>query len=174
MRIRISSAVIEAVVALGALAGSAQAKTCQNSTLSGDFAFTIEAHIYMPDQNLITTRYGVTIAHFDGAGHMTQTDYVNSLTPGTNPPGGADPNPVWRVGETGTYHVNANCTGTFEIDFPAPPGLSSGAVIKLMFVVAGDGSQIHTVVSSLTVPGATTPTPAVIRSDAWKVSSSDN
>jgi hypothetical protein len=80
---------------------------------------------------------------------LSFVDYVASLTPSRVPPGGIDLNPAFRVGLTGTYHANADCTGTAEFDFPAPPGLSSGQVIKLMFVLAAHGREIHAVVASL-------------------------
>jgi hypothetical protein len=78
---------------------------------------------------------------------------------------------VFRAGETGTYDVNSDCTGTAEIDFPPPPGVTSGAMIKLIFVLSNHGGTIHTVVTSLTPPGAPSPVPAVIHSDGWKLGS---
>ena len=146
---------------------------CSNSTLTGDYGFTISGQILNAD-GTITTRSGVAMTHFNGAGMLTQVDYTMSLTPGGKPPegmGGIDPNPspAFRTGETGTYHVNSDCTGVAEIDFPAPPNGVSGAVIKLIFVLSNHGRAIHTVVTSLTPPGAPGPVPAVIHSDGWKL-----
>jgi hypothetical protein len=71
--------------------------------------------------------------------------------------------------ETGTYTVNPDCTGNAQINFPIPPGGTSGAVITLMFVIGDEKRTIHTIVSSLTPPNTTTPVPANIHSDAIKV-----
>lgn len=67
------------------------------------------------------------------------------------------------------YSVNENCTGSAEIDFPTPPGGTSGAVIKLVFVISDDGRQLNTIVTSITPPNTTTAVPANIHSDATKV-----
>jgi hypothetical protein len=143
---------------------------CSDSTLKGDYAFTIAGQVLNKD-GTITTRNGVAMTHFDGVGKLTQVDYVITLTPGQVPPGGIDHDPVFRAGETGTYDVNSDCTGTAEIDFPSPPGVASGAIIKLIFVLSNHGGTIHTVVTSLTPPGAPGPVPAVIHSDGWKLGS---
>jgi hypothetical protein len=132
---------------------------CSDSTLTGDYALTV------------TTRNGIAMTNFDGAGKLTQVDYVMALTPGQVPPGGVDVSPAFRGGETGTYHVNSDCTGTAEIDFPAPPGVTSGAIIKLILVLSDHGRAIHTVATSLTPPGAPGPVPVVIHSDGSKLGS---
>ena len=139
---------------------------CSDATLSGDYATTISAQILNADGTL-TNRTGVSIKHFDGRGNITSVDYVAFLTLGRVPPGGIDLNPEFRVGLTGTYHVNADCTGNAEIDFPPPPGVSSGQVIKLMFVLADHGREIHAVVASLVPAGKDKPVPVLIHED-WK------
>jgi hypothetical protein len=146
---------------------------CSNWTLNGDYAFTISGQILNADQT-VTTRNGIAMTHFDGAGNLTQVDYTMSLTAGGQAPegiGGIDTSPAFRTGEKGTYHVNSDCTGTAEIDFPSPPSGVKGAVIKLIFVLSNHGNAIHTVVTSLTPPGAPGPVPAVIHSDGWKLGS---
>jgi hypothetical protein len=65
--------------------------------------------------------------------------------------------------------VNGNCTGEAEIDFPTPPGGTSGAVIKLFFVIADSGRKINTIVTSITPPNSTKALPANIHSDAERV-----
>ncbi len=77
----------------------------------------------------------------------------------------------FHTGETGTYTVYADCTGAAEIQFPAPPGFRSGAVIDLMFVLGEHGRTMHTIVSRLLPPGSTTPVPVSIHSDAEKLGS---
>lgn len=168
MNIRLQKAMLPVAMAFMALAGArAQENGCTNATLRGDFAFTVSAQILNAD-GTTTSRLGVGMADFDGSGNLTQTDYVNSITPGHTPPGGVDTAPAFRTNETGTYSVNSDCTGMAEIDFPPHPG---GVVIKLVFVVADHGRIIHTVVSSLTPPGAPGPVPVLIRSDFQKLGS---
>jgi len=128
-----------------------EAKGCSNETLDGNYGFTVHGQITTPAG--IINRDGVAMTHFDGAGNLTQTDFVLS--------NGVAVAPDFLGGETGTYTVNADCTGSGEID-------SHGAVIKLKFVLTNHGRQIHTVVSSLTPPGAPGPVPAAIHSDAEK------
>jgi hypothetical protein len=141
---------------------------CSDATLKGDYAFTVYGQILNVD-GTVTTRTGIAMTHFDGWGGLKQIDYVSMLTPGHNPPGGIDISPAFRQDENGTYHVNADCTGTAEIDFPKPPGGTSGAVIKLIFVLADYGREIHTVVTSLTPPNVESPVPVSIHSDGKKL-----
>ena len=141
---------------------------CSNTTLNGDYATTISAQILNPD-GTVTSRTGVSIKHFDGRGSITFVDYVAFLTLGRVPPGGIDLNPAFRVGLTGTYQVNADCTGSAQFDFPPPPGISSGQVIKLMFVLADHGREIHAVVASLVPAGQDKPVPVLIHEDGKKV-----
>src|SRR5262249_52508881 len=115
------------------------------------------------------THNGVAMAHYDGNGNWTQLDYVASLTPSQHPPGGIDTAPTFRLGESGTYIVNPNCTGSAEMVFAPPPGVRTGAVIKLMVVLSDQGRFIQAVVSSITPPGATGPAPAIIQASGRKV-----
>ena len=73
--------------------------------------------------------------NFDGAGKLTQVDFV--VTDGKPSPGGDSMTGFhFQAGETGTYKVNSNCTGSAEIhlNVPVPAGLSRG-VTKLQFVL---------------------------------------
>ena len=168
MRNTIWKATFSAATALLAL-GAARANDngCTNATLRGTYAFTVSGQILNAD-GTTTSRNGIALTNFDGAGNLTQVDYVMSVTPEHNPPGGLDTAPAFRTNETGTYTVNPDCTGSAEIDMPPHPG---GAVIKLMFVLGDHARTIHTVVSSLTPPGAPAPVPVLIRSDAVKLGS---
>jgi hypothetical protein len=73
------------------------------------------------------------------------------------------------MGETGSYTLNSNCTGTAEIDLNVPVPFGSTGVIKLMIVVTHHGNAIHTVVAEITAPFATTPSLNTTSSDAWKI-----
>jgi hypothetical protein len=140
---------------------------CSDSTLIGDYGFRVSGQIFGPNGS-VTLRDGVAMTSFDGHGKLTQVDFV--MSNGVPLPGPTDPVTGFHINETGTYHVNSDCTGNAEIDLPAPPG-STGAVIKLMFVLSDQGRKIHTIVSELTPPGSTQPVPLSIHSDAEKLSS---
>jgi hypothetical protein len=107
--------------------------------------------------------------NFDGRGNIAFIDYVASLTPGRVPPGGIDLNPVFRSGLTGSYHMNADCTGTAELHFPAPPGATSGQVIKLIFVLSDNGHEVHAVVTSLVPADLEEPVPVSIHTEGKKL-----
>lgn len=149
-------------LALLALSGTARAQDndgCSLSTLHGDYAFRVSG--YVLNGNLITQfRDGIAMTHFNGDGTLTQTDYV--LADGV-PQG---PKEAFRTGEKGTYTMNADCTGTAEIDFPPFPG---GATIDLIFVLSNQGRTIHTVVTQLFPPGSLVAIPVSIHSDGEKL-----
>lgn len=139
---------------------------CTNATLHGDYAFRVTGQLLPPGVPPIQ-REGVAMTHFDGEGNLTQVDFV--MVNGVPSPGPPDPLTGFHISESGWYRVFQDCTGTAQIQFPTPPGLTSGAVIDLMFVVSNHGKTIHTIVSKLVPPGSTIPVPASIHSDAEKL-----
>ena len=103
-----------------------------------------------------------------------QEDLVLSSPNAPPAPGVAPTNAEgFHTNETGTYTVNLDCTGTFTINMPnlttAAGGSVKGAVIKVHFVLSNFGRSVHTVVTSLTPPGAPGPVPALISSEGHKV-----
>ena len=104
-------------------------KACSNRTLHGDYGFAVEG-LLLPAPGVALPGRGVTMTHFDGEGNLTQVD---SLIINGTPV--SDWSPV-----TGTYHVNANCTGTMSL----LPG--AGSFVNLRIVVVRHGTEIHTVV----------------------------
>jgi hypothetical protein len=102
---------------------------CSNRTLLGDYGFAVEGLI-LPAPGVALPIRGVHMTHFDGKGHLTQAD---SLIVNGSPI--SDWTPV-----VGTYHVNANCTGTIYL-LP-----STGGFVNLRIVVVRQGQEIHTVV----------------------------
>src|SRR5271170_3130781 len=161
------------LLGLNVMSAAAEDNGCSNATLKGDYGFTIDG--YQPNADGSTSPLkGVAISHFDGAGKLTQRDFVVTggvLNPGQEGAGGGF---QFTTGETGTYSVSRDCTGRMEIDLnaPVPPGsgLSPG-VIKLMIVVTHHGNAIHTVVAEITPPFATAPSLNTTSSDAWKIGS---
>jgi len=149
-----------ALLMLSAAAWAQDNDGCSVATLKGDYAFKVSGYIFNANGTITQIRDGIAMTHFDGAGNLTQVDYVL----GNGVPQG--PPTAFRTGEKGTYTVNMDCTGDAEIDFPPFPG---GAVIKLVFVLSNHGHTIHSVVSQLFPPGSSTPVPASIHSDAEKL-----
>ncbi|MBS1839762.1 MAG: hypothetical protein JSS69_11580 [Acidobacteria bacterium] len=147
---------------------------CSNATLKGDYAFTVSGQIFIPNGPTIQ-REGIAMTHFDGDGGLTQVDFVLSSPNAAPPPGKAptDTTTGFHTDETGTYTVNRDCTGNFTINFP--PFVTSsgatvpGAIISVQFVLSNDGKAIHSIVSSLKLPGGLGPVPALIRSEGHKL-----
>jgi hypothetical protein len=168
---------LAASITLLALSGAARAQSddndgCSNSTLKGDYAFTISGQIFSPD-GTSTLVNGVAITNFDGKtdahgkGGLTQVDFVVNNPP--VPVGGEPTDPLtgFRTQESGTYQVLPDCTGRATINFPPHPG---GLVIQLTMVLSSEGRKIHTVVSAFIPPGAPGPIPGVaVHSDAEKI-----
>lgn len=177
MKTLILKGTLTAAVILLALASSARAQDndgCTDATLKGDYAFTVSGQIFMPN-GVVIQRDGVAMTHFDGAGHLTQVDFVLS-SPNAGPPPGSVPTDSvtgFHNMETGSYVVNSDCTGRFEIINPPitlPSGATiTGAKIEVMFVLSNHGRTIHTIVTSLTPPGAPGPVPALIHSEGYKL-----
>src|SRR5438477_6911508 len=105
------------------------ASACSNTTIRGSYAFTIHGTIFLPNGSTLLVD-GIAKETFDGEGGVTQVDAV--ATNGNLAPG-------WRPG-TGTYSLNADCTGTQTISVPGMPDL------HLQIVVAQSGNKIHQVV----------------------------
>lgn len=166
-----------AVVLLGGRTARAQSTDndgCSNATLTGDYSFTVSGKIFLPS-GIIVEREGIAMTHFNGGGNLSQVDLVLSSPNAGPPPGSAPVDPVtgFHTEETGTYTVHSDCTGTFTIHFPpftTSTGASiPGAIIVVKFVLSDGGRSIHTVVVSLTPPGASGPVPALIRSEGRKL-----
>lgn len=142
---------------------------CSNATLKGDFGSTILATVPNPDGTTSPLK-GIAISENDGRGNATQRDFV--MTGGVPEPGTGDAQTGFSFsnGQTETYTVNPDCTGSGELhlNVPAPSGLSSG-VIKLMFIITDNGRATHAVVSEFTAPFGTGPTLNTTLSDSWKL-----
>jgi hypothetical protein len=161
---------LAAAIALPAFSGGAEAQItdndgCSNATLNGDYAFAVTGWTLSPGP-LWVPNFVVGIGRFDGKGNFTQVDYPAD---GLRPSNGNLTD--FRMGETGSYAVNPDCTGSQEINLNAPgvPPGTSGGVIENMFVISGGGRSIHGVVAEFTPPGGTQPVSVQTRVDFWKV-----
>lgn len=104
---------------------------CSNRTLRGSYGFDIDGQIFPPAGGALLLR-GVAMTVFDGEGNLSQVDHatVNGI-------------PRWQGWRpaTGSYEINADCTGTGRI----VPSDGSPAV-NLHLVVFDGGRQVRTVV----------------------------
>jgi hypothetical protein len=119
---------------------------CSNSTIQGDYTFEVHGEALSPDGSTVVGEIdGVGVITFDGQGNLTQEDYV--VRNGTEV-AGDPPNPSgFHTGETGTYMINEDCTGTANIT------LSEGNTRTEALVVTKRGT-LHGVLYAATVNGA--------------------
>ena len=113
-----------------ARAQSGEDGDCSVRTLRGAYGFSIDGQILAgPRMGLLR---GVAMTRFDGRGNLSQVDFttINGVPTGND----------WRPA-TGSYRVNADCTGTAEII----PGDGS-PTIKLRLVVVRNGKEVRTIV----------------------------
>ena len=108
-----------------------EGKSCSKQTLHGDYGLTIEGLLNIPGPG--TQLRGVVMQSYDGNGHITQVDHV--VVDGT------PPLLAWTPG-SGTYTVNADCTGKATISVPSSPF----PPLVLYFVVVDNGREIRQVV----------------------------
>jgi hypothetical protein len=135
--------------ALLIMSGAARAAgECSAATLQGTYAFGAHGELLgildaAKTLHPLATPViidGVAIQRFDGAGHFTRTDFLN--TGGLPRAGQTEFNP----NQSGTYTVNADCTGTMHIVY------DSGAVLDAQIVIADNGRDIKGILSAETVP----------------------
>jgi hypothetical protein len=107
-------------------------RECSNRTLRGDYGFSITGTVFPPSPVPSFLVRGVAMTRFDGRGNLTQVDFAtrNGVPTGTD----------WRPG-TGSYEVNADCTGTAEIHFA-----DGSPSLFLRMVIVDGGRQIFNTV----------------------------
>jgi hypothetical protein len=154
-------AILGLTLAIGtsAASGMGREERCSDATLTGEYAFGVTA--YTPPGLPNGPPQVVTgIKVFDGNGHLTQRDFMgDSLrTRGQT---------EFSTGETGTYDVRPDCTGSMVISIPVP-GLTTGT-LSIEFVISNGGRHIHEVVSEFTPPGSPGPVPTQTSANDWKV-----
>jgi hypothetical protein len=140
---KLTVAVVAGVVSIARL-GHAE---CSDGTIRGDYTFTVHGQSLSADGSTSTGLIdGVGVITFDGNGNAAQDDFV--VKNGTEVPGMAPNSSGFHTGETGTYAVNSDCTGTADIT------LGQGNTRSLAFVITKQGASIHAIVSSATVGGS--------------------
>jgi hypothetical protein len=148
-------------VALLSLSGAAQAGgsgggLCSTATLKGPFEFIGHGNILgligadgkLHPYAAASILDDVALVTFDGMGHFARTDFgmIGGL-----PKGGQT---TFNPNQSGTYSVNADCTGTMSIVYTAGGAVPAGVETDLNIVVAADGTLVESVVyKAVTVSG---------------------
>ncbi|ANB71685.1 hypothetical protein AYM40_06685 [Paraburkholderia phytofirmans OLGA172] len=60
---------------------------------------------------------------------------------------------AFNPNQSGSYAVNADCTGTMQITYTGGP-VPAGVVLDLEMVVADDGTVVKAIIATETVPSA--------------------
>jgi hypothetical protein len=145
-RLNVLSAVAFALLTISGTTRAAG--ECSTATLQGPYAFSAHG-VLLGILDTAKTLHplatpaiidSVAIQRFDGAGHFTRTDFLNT---GGVPRAGQT---VFNPNQSGTYAVNADCTGTMHIAY------DSGAVLDAQIVIADNGRDIKGILSAETVP----------------------
>ena len=147
-------AVVSGILMFAAGGPAVADEGCSNATLNGEYSFG--------DTNYTQMQVVAGIKIFDGSGKFTQRDYQGDslrLTGQTD----------FTTGETGTYSVNSDCTGTGIITIPVS-GISNGT-IWFVFAISDGGRHIHEVVAKFIPPGSPVAVPTQSSADDWKVGS---
>ena len=124
---------------VGMRAQAPAAATCSNATLNGAYGVSISGTRPAPVGNgnflpgYIEQVIGVVIQTFDGQGNFSQTDNVKGTVSGIIPN---------RPG-SGTYSVNADCTGTYTVNNKGVPF----PIVTQMVIVDG-GAEFRGIVVS--------------------------
>lgn len=115
---------------------------CTNRTIHRDYAFTVEGSVISDDGKSVAALIGgVGIVSFNGNGVLAQEDFI--VLNGAQVPVGPPTNPSnFQGGETGTYRIDQDCTGSMHLV------LGAGNERDLALVIAGDGTKIHAIQSS--------------------------
>ncbi len=105
---------------------------CNNRLIEGTYGFTLVGD-KLAGPGPVGPQVGVAMTTFDGEGNLTQIDSVVI--------GGTQVADFTHPQTTGTYVVNAACTGVFTLEFHdgRPP-------VAVNFVVVDNGKEIDTVV----------------------------
>jgi hypothetical protein len=109
-------------------------QACTDRLIKGVYGFTLQG-TKLGGPGPVGPQVGVAMTQFDGHGNLTQIDTVTIS--------GIVVADFTHAPATGTYTVNPDCTGTFNLDFTdgRPP-------VSVNFVVVESGSEIDTVVVS--------------------------
>jgi hypothetical protein len=109
--------------------GGGRGKQCSEATVRGDYGIQIQGTRPAPG-GLIESVIGIVLRNYDGHGNFSQVSNVKGSITGTVPDSQG----------SGTYEVNADCTGIVRFE-PAP-----GVLIEERLVIVDNGREIRTAV----------------------------
>jgi len=107
---------------------------CNNRLIAGHYGFTLEG-TKLVGPGPTGSQVGVAMTRFDGEGNLSQIDTVSI--------GGTTVADFTHTPANGKYTVNADCTGTFTLDFT-----DGRPTVTVNFVVVENGAEIDAVVTS--------------------------
>jgi hypothetical protein len=132
------------IVALLALSATCKAQTaspaCNNWLIAGVYGFTVEG-TKLGGAGPVGPQVGVAMTDFDGKGSLVQIDAVAI--------NGVQTANFNETPTKGTYTVNADCTGTFTLNFT-----DGRPTVTTYFVVVDNGNEIDTMVKGIPPPAA--------------------
>lgn len=138
--LRISMIVIPIMIVCGLLMSASSARAdseegaCSNRTIQGQYGGTLEG-IFFAAPGVTLPISAVDIINYDGKGNLNE--YGGYLVVNGTPPA------TTGATDSGTYQVNADCTGTAHILVDP----STNFFLNLAFVVVRDGKEIYAVVT---------------------------
>jgi hypothetical protein len=128
-----AATIIVVVMLASAATAESDGLACNNRLIRGTYGFTIEGQ-KIGGPGPIGPQIGVALTTFDGHGYLTQIDSVSI--------NGVKVADFTHTRATGTYTVNSDCTGNFNISFT-----DGRAPVSADFVVVEHGLEIDTVVT---------------------------
>lgn len=106
---------------------------CRIGTLQGNYGY-VATGVLLPAPNVSLEFRSIGMTYFDGNGQLNWVEHTVV--------GGVSLRPGWTVA-SGTYTVNANCTGTAVVNTPNSP-----VPLNLSFVITRDGKQMNSVLDA--------------------------
>jgi len=131
-------------------------RTCSNETLHSSYGFVISGSRPVPGQpGVIEFVVGTALTTFDGNGNFVQTDNIHGQVTGFKTPD--------RPG-SGTYNINADCTGTMVLH---NEGVPFGLILSI--IVVDNGKEIRAAVVDITGDSSGTPPPIMVVSNGKRI-----
>lgn len=121
---------VTAALTLARPATAAASKVCSNDTLRGDYGLLVSG-VRGIGPDTTESFVGTGVRRYDGNGQFTGVDNAHGQVTGAQR----------NVPVSGTYEVNADCSGTSRIFFPGAP-----FPVETAFVVVGDGDEVKDLV----------------------------
>lgn len=132
--VRAAAGLTLAAVLLPAIAIAEEQGSCSDATLRGRYGNIISGTRLSPTGSGVENFVGISLRNFDGDG-----GFVEEAATFTGASSGSFTVPIPTTG--GTYHVNADCTGTSTLPVP-------GGEIDSVFVIVDNGKEVREIVVS--------------------------